>query len=353
MADTFCYAVDGNKEYELLNDTWYCDTLNSGEPQAIDTAQAVCQFQIKIPADAQPGEYEWKIDRFHVVENGYDGVEFDANIQPGKIVVEGGDAVVTTTTEPAKTTAAITTTTAKTPQNSDLNVDEGFIITPVVANVKPGEPAEIEIRLENKSNRKVGQFVVRVDNENLPIKGATVTMEDTFCYAVDGNKEYELINDTWYCDTLASGEPQEIDTTQAVCQLVINIPADAQPGEYEWKIDRFHVVENGYDGVEFDANIQPGKIVVGGSSELKYKLGDVNMDGKVNAVDASETLREYASRSTSGEPYLTEIQRLAADVDRNGKVDAIDASYILMYYSYLSTGGTDDIEVYLKDKFGK
>ena len=239
VEDTRCYAVSSYREFYPIGDTWRCDTLDSGKPQEIDTDKAVFQFSIRMSEYAEPGEYEWKLDRFHVVESSYDGLEFDAYINPGKIVVEVDES------------------------KPSSNVDEGFIITPADVHVKPGETVEVEIMLENKSHRKVKQFGVIVTNENIPIRGATVTMNDTHCYAL--GKEFYLIGDTWYCEAGQSVypyHPDEIDTNEAVCQFSITIPADARPGTYEWKIDRFHVVEDIIDGIEFDANIKPGKIIV-------------------------------------------------------------------------------------------
>ena len=71
--------------------------------------------------------------------------------------------------------------------------------------------------------------------------------------------------------------------------------------------------------------------------EKVYALGDVNNDGKINAVDASEVLTYYAMISTNKNGGFTGAQKLAADVDHNDKINAVDASCILSYYAYLST----------------
>ena len=68
-----------------------------------------------------------------------------------------------------------------------------------------------------------------------------------------------------------------------------------------------------------------------------YTLGDVNNDGKINAVDASNVLAYYARISTNQEGGYTEEQKLAADVDHDGRINAVDASNILAYYAYVST----------------
>lgn len=58
--------------------------------------------------------------------------------------------------------------------------------------------------------------------------------------------------------------------------------------------------------------------------EAPALLGDVNLDGMVNASDASELLRAIVSVTE-----LTGQQLLNADVNQDGKVDASDASVIL------------------------
>lgn len=72
-------------------------------------------------------------------------------------------------------------------------------------------------------------------------------------------------------------------------------------------------------------------------TQTDYDLGDVNGDGKINAVDASGVLAYYAYVSTNQDGGFTEEQKLAADVDFDGKINAVDASNILAYYAYVST----------------
>ena len=74
-------------------------------------------------------------------------------------------------------------------------------------------------------------------------------------------------------------------------------------------------------------------------SPTKYKLGDVNEDNTVDAVDAAFILHEYALLSTSGIGDFTDSQNKVADVNYDGLIDAVDASLVLQYYAYASTGG--------------
>ena len=73
------------------------------------------------------------------------------------------------------------------------------------------------------------------------------------------------------------------------------------------------------------------------ATQIDYNLGDVDGDGRINAVDASSVLAYYARISTNKEGGYTEEQKLAADVDSDGRINAVDASNILAYYAYVST----------------
>lgn len=64
-----------------------------------------------------------------------------------------------------------------------------------------------------------------------------------------------------------------------------------------------------------------------------YAAGDVNMNGKVDAVDASKVLSCYAEISTGKDGGLNDEQLELADFDGNGKIDAVDASKILALYA--------------------
>ena len=78
------------------------------------------------------------------------------------------------------------------------------------------------------------------------------------------------------------------------------------------------------------------------------KLGDVNTDGSVDALDASMVLSDYAMKATGHESSFNAEQSKAADLNSDGAVDALDASLILSYYAYKATGGNKSITEYLK-----
>lgn len=68
-----------------------------------------------------------------------------------------------------------------------------------------------------------------------------------------------------------------------------------------------------------------------------YDAGDVDGNGKVDAVDASSVLVEYSILSTGLPAAFTKKQKIVGDMNGDGKTDAIDASEILVKYSEIST----------------
>lgn len=81
---------------------------------------------------------------------------------------------------------------------------------------------------------------------------------------------------------------------------------------------------------------------------VSASLGDANIDGRINAVDASKILALYAEYSASegGSPTSSELS--VCDVNGDGKLNAVDASKVLAYYAYTSTGGTRSFMDFLR-----
>lgn len=79
-----------------------------------------------------------------------------------------------------------------------------------------------------------------------------------------------------------------------------------------------------------------------------FTLGDVNVDGFVDSIDASLILNGYANLSIHGVSRMGASQERAADVNSDDLIDASDASTVLAYYSHISTGGTDSFEKFIE-----
>lgn len=73
------------------------------------------------------------------------------------------------------------------------------------------------------------------------------------------------------------------------------------------------------------SNQKASIIVLVNSSDTSYELGDVNMDGRVTAVDAMLTLKLALIDNP------TDAITGLADVNGDGKITAVDAMRILQY----------------------
>ena len=102
---------------------------------------------------------------------------------------------------------------------------------------------------------------------------------------------------------------------------------------------------DGYSNVITLPNIPEGTKIL-----IYCVAGDSDNNNTVNALDASNILREYALMSTGNTSTFTSEQQVLCDVDGNGKIDAGDASMILAYYAFIATGGDEPICIYYNVK---
>ena len=82
------------------------------------------------------------------------------------------------------------------------------------------------------------------------------------------------------------------------------------------------------------------------------KLGDVNKDGIINAVDASRILIFYAALN-AGETEVTENDIAVCDLNGDTMINAVDASLVLAYYANLNADQSLTLEAFLADKIKK
>ena len=75
-----------------------------------------------------------------------------------------------------------------------------------------------------------------------------------------------------------------------------------------------------------EQTLSSGGLAVSFQAYVPYTLGDVDHNGKIQAVDALAVLRHVAKIET-----LDDTASLAADVDCDGKIKAVDALAILRY----------------------
>ncbi len=132
----------------------------------------------------------------------------------------------------------------------------------------------------------------------------------------------------------------------------VNIPENAKVGDkypievFFWvdkensmRHDIFTNFANDKDGKNMEAwvftkGIEQGYIEITGA---RPKMGDLNGDGIIDAVDASVLLANYAKYSTDkAAPTADDIE--ISDVNKDGKINAVDASLLLAFYARVSSG---------------
>lgn len=139
-----------------------------------------------------------------------------------------------------------------------------------------------------------------------------------------------------------------IDSTDALIiqKYYASASSDENPGTMEEFVASLYADEETADTTTTTAAVTTTAVttttaVVTTSDEQQDEdaliLGDVNMDGRVDATDASMILKESSELAAGGGSF-NEAQLKAADVNQDGIVDASDASDVLRYYSYLMAG---------------
>ena len=78
-------------------------------------------------------------------------------------------------------------------------------------------------------------------------------------------------------------------------------------------------------------------------------FGDVNMDGSVDAYDATTILIATANAGAGEESGLNDNQKIYADVNCDGEFNAVDATLVLQYAAYAGAGGKLSLKAYISD----
>lgn len=205
---------------------------------------------------------------------------------------------VATTTTTTVTTTTVTTTTTTTPVTTTT--------APPVTTTAPVKEVVIDIQQPSADLLKVGNtFKINY----------TTDSDMKMFYAYPSDMSIASVTNDGVVTLLKSGK------------VVINMGFR----DNKWNVEQRSITLN----------------IPNSGTATDYMLGDINLDGTVNASDATAALSEYARLSTGEKGMFSEKQMLAGDIDRNGQINATDATMILSYYSFLSTGGSGPMEDYI------
>lgn len=212
---------------------------------------------------------------------------------------------------------------------------------PVVEEKKIEQPVKPE---ETKEDKKIEPEKTNKDTQT---KAQIINTE------YSSNKDYGILTIT--LDKKIKTSPSINIIINSEIRKAIVLSREYNKYTYKVKYNDFDITTFGEITMEINSNneLEYFSKTIGYLNEWKIKdtyeesyynkLGDLNKDGKVNAVDASLTLSLY-SKIISHEELTEEEkdQATRADMDNNGYINSIDASLILDYYANKSTSWADE-----------
>ena len=128
----------------------------------------------------------------------------------------------------------------------------------------------------------------------------------------------------------------------------VDVDYDGKPGTLGDQLIFYNIAENPYEVPQYKLDIyylelveKKGLVDLSDIRPYIEKLcksketGDVDLDGKLTAVDSCEVLKYYSQMSVEADvPPVTEAKmEYLADYNGDGVIDSIDASAILSTYS--------------------
>ena len=297
----------------------------AGEPLVPTDGKAALSLVVKVPDDAASGSYKVGFDSQCKVFRDSTNYNYPTSFTPITINVNGGgnNQGGSSTNQGGDSSGSADINFSFVDENgkSSISAKPGDEIT-VYANIKAdGKPVSaMDVQFKVGSSLKITQ-----------IGGKAVAL---------GNKSISTNIDEYRANFTAvgsDGEPIVPEDGKAAFALVVTVPSDAANGDFTVGFDSQCKVFKDSTKFNYSTAFTPLTVTVTGGSDITFKLGDVNDDGYVDAVDASMVLAEYARLSSNQNPTFTAKQKLAANVNGDDYIDAVDASNILAYYAYASS----------------
>lgn len=220
--------------------------------------------------------------------------------------------------------------------------DVAFAASPVTIVAEPGQEFSVDITSLGADLNAVSGFQFKIKMpEGIECLGLAKNTTDEGAELVFNKDTLELAT------VQQKGAPIGLKENEVVATVKFKVPDNFKEGDYSYSVNEAYISdENGT--ISTPVTSTSLKLSVGKDTPAGGKLGDADLNGVVDAKDASKVLGEYALLSTGAEGTFNDQQKENGDVNFDTKVDAKDASRILAYYSYLSTGGSDIMEEWVK-----
>lgn len=285
-----------------------------GDPIVPSDGKAALTFVVKV-LDNASGDYTIDFSELKVFQDSTN-FNYKTSVTPLTIKVGGNG-----NTQQPVGNAEINFTFADKDGNSEISAKPGDELT-LYANIstdnKPVSAMDVQFKLDSSL------VLTQIGGKAPALGNAAVSTNET-----ERRANFTSINDE-------DGEPIVPTNGKAVFTIKVKVADSATNGKHTIGFSECKVFMDSTNA-NYTTSVAPITVTVSGGKDLTYKLGDVNANGIVDAVDASMVLQYYAKISTGSDGGFTEEQKLAANVTGDAIIDAVDAAKILSYYAYVST----------------
>ncbi|MBR3610901.1 MAG: hypothetical protein IKL57_05485, partial [Oscillospiraceae bacterium] len=192
----------------------------------------------------------------------------------------------------------------------NYELKEASVLSIDSANLVVGETGKVSVKLSEDSDATMLQFAIKYDPEVVEILSCTAG--EAVADATINSENAGYIYFAW--DSLTS-----LEEAATLLDIEFNVVAEDSCDtyfEFVTEDEEFIVKRSDLSDIVVET-------VNGTISYVGVIYGDVDLNGKVNVLDAN-LVRRYAAKQAE----LTDVQLVAADVDGNEKVNVLDANLI-------------------------
>lgn len=184
---------------------------------------------------------------------------------------------------------------------------------------KVGETVSVNIMIKNNPGITALQLNVSYSEKNLQL--TSIENGELFNDAITHSKlDKKPIIISWY-----SSSSEDESANGCLATLKFKILDGATNSNISITYDENNVFDSSFNNEKFD--VINGSVSIVSSS---YKIGDTNLDGKVNIIDATLIQKHLAQLVTLSDDSLK-----VADTNKDGKINIIDATLIQKYLAQL------------------
>lgn len=194
----------------------------------------------------------------------------------------------------------------------------------------PGETVTVNIYADENTSVAVAGAQFSISNGNGIVLDSVSDVSEAYGSGIAAN-----ISESQFAFADSKGVGNKCSAGDVVMSLTFTVPSNCEEGVYPitWGDNSFMYVssENGEDITSLIKTVDGAINISSSPVDPGFLIGDVDGNGKIDAMDASAVLTYYVLKPDDNNIGF-KFNKKAADWDGNGVIDARDASAILTYY---------------------